>query len=126
MDAAVELLEGLERRQALTAEDRVLLAQLYEDDGNTGKAREQYRNLAQTPNPQSVALYVHVLLHQGDAAEAQQYVTKLAALEKDQKVERGTFGSVELQAQVWELQGRGKDAVKLLKEHGYQLRNQFE
>jgi tetratricopeptide (TPR) repeat protein len=114
---AIELLEGLASRQALTAEDRVLLAQLYEDDGNATRAGEQYGKLAQGPNPQAVALYVHVLLHQGDAGEAQRFVSKLADLEKSQKVEPGAFGSVELQAQVWELQTKGKDAVELLKKY---------
>src|SRR5262249_39083373 len=67
--------------------------------------------------PQYMHRYVLGLLRNGDYQEAERVLDRLDALEKQQHVKEGTFGTVELRAQLWEKTGRGDKAVSMLKEY---------
>jgi tetratricopeptide (TPR) repeat protein len=117
---AITILEGL-GDQALTANDRLRLAQLYDANGEPRKALRQFQILATThdDDPLLWTYYTQSLLRQRPPAitDAQRYVEKLKGMEKDQHVEPGSFGTVELEAQVLDAQGKGDEAVALLKKH---------
>ncbi len=116
---AIALLEDLAKRQALTADDQFQLAQLYQMAGDWPKARELFRNLvaAQGNNPIYLAHYAQSALRQRDTEETRLCIERLKRLEKDRQVEQGTFGTIELEAQVLEASGAGEQAIARLKEY---------
>jgi tetratricopeptide (TPR) repeat protein len=115
---AIALLEDLAKRQLLTPPDQYLLARLYEGTGALPKAREQLSSLvaSQPGNPVYLAYYARSLLGQNELSTAQTYVDQLTALERKQGLERGAFGSVDLQAQLWDASGDHQKALDLMKE----------
>src|SRR5262249_56653215 len=48
--------------------------------------------------------------------EAKRSIDQLAKLEKERKLEPGLFGSIELQAQLWENEGKTTQALELVRE----------
>jgi tetratricopeptide (TPR) repeat protein len=116
---AVELLEELDRGEGLVAGDRFLLSQLYEAAAERAKAGEQLRRLTQAPGaePAHLAHYAQNLLRQGKTVEAQSFVERLEAAEKERGTVPGALGSVELRARCLEAAGEGDRAVALLKAH---------
>lgn len=116
---AVGFLEELARRQSLNPDDQLLLAQLYEADGQWPKAREQLRGLATGPGayPLTLAHVARSLLRHNEGKEAGGYIDWLEQAEKNRQVEAGQFGSVELRAQLLELTGKPLEAVELLRQH---------
>jgi tetratricopeptide (TPR) repeat protein len=119
---AVAFLEDLARRGRLTADDKALLARLYEAGGSAEKARGLLLELAtnHADNPAYLDRYARSLLRQGKAAEAAPYVDRLEKLEARAQVEPGTWGSVELRAELLEARGQGAEALSLLR--GYARR----
>jgi tetratricopeptide (TPR) repeat protein len=115
---AIAILEELSRRRALTANDQLRLARLYEANGDARKALEQFRSLATAHEDDPVlwTYYAQSLLRQRpcQAEDAQSCVEKLRRIEKERHVEPGTLGTVELQAQVLEARGNGPEAIRLL------------
>src|SRR5207244_943956 len=83
---AVALLQEVHRRQALSPDDQLLLAQLYlalgQDDVSWAKAREQMQLLVDTQprNPVYLTLYAQALLDRRDYAEAERLVARLEQL----------------------------------------------
>jgi tetratricopeptide (TPR) repeat protein len=115
---AIEILEALDRTQALTADDRFLLAVLHETDGSWSKAEGILAELVERETaPRYVAQYAQGLLRNGKVEEAAVQVEKLADLEKQRGVEVNAFASVELQARLLEAQGQGDKALKVLRRH---------
>lgn len=114
---AIAIFEDLDRRQALAPEDRYQLAQLYEADGNRPRAREQMRMLATAhgQEPLYLAHYARGLLRDRQFDEAQRWLERLEQLEKDRKAEAGSFGTVELRAQLLEARGQVEKALDLLR-----------
>jgi tetratricopeptide (TPR) repeat protein len=115
---AIDILEELNKRRALTANDQLRLARLYEAHGEPRKALEQLGNLATAhdDDPLLWTYYAQSLLRQRpiQVEEAQGCVDKLKRMEKEQQVEPGSFGTVELQAQVLEARGKADEAIGLL------------
>src|SRR5262249_23651753 len=112
---AISVLEGLERRSALTDDDRFLLAQLFDQNGQWPKARDHYGNLvADHPNNQVfLAGYVQRLLQHREWDTALRWLDRLEQVEKQNQVEYGTYGTVELRARLLEGQGESDKAVAL-------------
>src|SRR5262249_15624684 len=81
---AISVLEGLERRSALTDDDRFLLAQLFDQNGQWPKARDHYGNLvADHPNNQVfLAGYVQSLLEHREWDTALRWLDRLEQVEK--------------------------------------------
>jgi tetratricopeptide (TPR) repeat protein len=116
---AISALEGIRAGGPLAADDQFLLAQLYEAEGNTARARELLLSLTagQGDNPAALAYYARLLLSQRETAEAQRCVEQLVALEKGRGAAPGAYGSVELEARVYETRGEGKRALDLLESY---------
>jgi tetratricopeptide (TPR) repeat protein len=128
---AIELLVQLKERQSLLADDRFVLAMLYEGQGDAtgwGKAREELdaicRPISQNEGaeylreaPRYMSRYVQGLIRHNDLVVARQWLANLETLEKQREVPPGTFGSVELQARLLEAEKRGDEAIKVLNAH---------
>jgi tetratricopeptide (TPR) repeat protein len=115
---AIELLEGLDRSKSLLANDRYVLAVLYEADGNWRRSQEILKDLVETRknSPQYLVRYVQSLLAH-DQAEAEKEVQRLEDLEEQLKVEKNTYAAVEMRARLLEVQGHGDRALDLLNKH---------
>jgi tetratricopeptide (TPR) repeat protein len=122
---AVAILEDLLRRQLLTPDERFLLAQLYQSQGNWPKEREQImflvsatqQALEKQPKDQktlekSYAYYlghaIQGLLKHKSLDEAQLYLTKLEGLEPD------SLRTLTLKVRLLFKQKRSEEAVPLL------------
>lgn len=116
---AIELFERLDRIQALNDEDRMMLAMLLDRNGNWAKAREHYTQLALKPNmgPQPVLQLTMGLLRQKELITAEQFLRQLETMEKDRKVEPGSYGSRELRSRLMEERSDLDRAFDLLKQH---------
>jgi tetratricopeptide (TPR) repeat protein len=112
---AIALLEDLARRGPLAADDQFRLVRLYEADDTAEKARALLVDLTTNhgDNPAYLDHYARSLLGQGQRGEAKQTVDRLAELEKKAGVEPGTWGSVELRAEVLEAGDQGDRALAL-------------
>jgi tetratricopeptide (TPR) repeat protein len=117
---AIGYWEELSRREALSPDDRLLLAQLLEMDGSWPKARTQIRNLvtSQNKNPRYLAYFAGCLRRHHELDDAGRWIDQLEQVEKAQRVEPGTFGTIELRAQLLEAQGKSQEALALLKVNG--------
>jgi Tfp pilus assembly protein PilF len=114
---AIGLLESLGTQRVLTADDRFILARLHDQNGSWNKASEQYTFLAtQSPNPPCLVAYIQALLRTNNLSEASRQIAQLEKLEDLNKVERGTFGSVDLNARWLEASGKGDKAIEQLRE----------
>ncbi len=115
---AVELLQDLAGRRALTPEDQFLLGQLFEFDGQWDKAKEQYRPLtAANKGPQFLGAFATGLLRRRELRDADLIITRLEQAEKTRGVAAGAFGSIELRAQWHEASGQPEKAFALLEEY---------
>ena len=77
--AAVRLLEQLEERAPLTADDQFLLGQLYEALGDWPRAKSRLGLVAGLPNAElrAVTAYAFALLRHGEANAAQQEIVRV-------------------------------------------------
>lgn len=117
-DAAVEKLEDLQRRRALTVEDHFLLAQLYEAQGNWANAREQLGLVvrARNPRPRHLAYYVeHLLLHR-EIAQGKQLLASLEQFHKKRPTYSSAVTLTQLQARWHEANNEPEKAEQLLQE----------
>jgi tetratricopeptide (TPR) repeat protein len=115
-EQAIARLDALGKRQALGAEERFLLAELYASRNELQRAREILRELltAEANNPVYLAGYSRILLQLEQVDEAERCVEKLLALEKGRRLEANALGAVELRAQVCERRGKAEEAIQLL------------
>jgi tetratricopeptide (TPR) repeat protein len=116
---AIALLEELGRRQQQTADDQLLLAQLYEHTRSWTRAAEVLRGMISEygAQPLYVAYYAQNLLRDGKYSEAEAAVRTLEELEKSRETAPGTLGTVELRVQMLKSQGQHEQAIALLKRH---------
>lgn len=115
---AVAILEEIQKRKALAADDQLLLAQLYLTMGPEevwwAKAREQLSRLvANHPrNPLYLSAYTQALLRSGDTLEADRIIKMLERVEKERQL---SLGAAELRSRLLEARGKGEDALKVLR-----------
>jgi tetratricopeptide (TPR) repeat protein len=102
---ALAALEAMSGGPAVTAQERLRLALLYEDEGRWVDARKQYAALvaADRENPAYVALLVEGLLRQKKMAEAASWLERL------EKLEPGSARAKGLLAQVRKAEAKGED-----------------
>jgi predicted Zn-dependent protease len=120
---AIGLLETLRKRQAETADDLFLLAQLHEANGDWPKARDLMLKLL-NDHPKNVvymARYIQGLLRHDQADEAQFQLKKLQQLVPDPSA------TIVLEGRVLKAKGHGKQAATKLLEfaHGGAGRLEF-
>jgi tetratricopeptide (TPR) repeat protein len=118
-DKAIALLEDLNQRLPLNADDQFLLAQLYEAVGNWPKACEQLQKLIAPRNakPLYLAHYAQGMIFQGKRTEAQKYIAKVEELERTQNLQPGALGSVDLKVLAFRESRQHDQAVALLERH---------
>src|SRR5439155_5837970 len=110
---AIQLLEDVNRSQPLSAEERFLLAKLYEATNNRSKLKVNMLTLLASregKKPDYYAYYVRHLLRIGKLAEAQAWHKKLEALAPESNVAK------EIRARILDIQGKQGQAAALLKD----------
>jgi tetratricopeptide (TPR) repeat protein/uncharacterized protein HemY len=115
-EEAIKRLEELDRRQALTADDRYVLAHLYEARNDWSRCWEQMRQLARAHDrePHHLVGFAQALIRHGHLAEARGL---LDDLEKEQAVKPTpalALAVVELEGRLYEVQGEGARADRIL------------
>jgi tetratricopeptide (TPR) repeat protein len=114
---AIALLETLQRGQGLNPEDQFLLARLYNAENNWPKARGLLRDLVTTvnQNPLWLMAYGEGLVANRELTEAATCIAKLEQLEKNNKAEPGSYGTVQLRALALEANGQIDKAVAVIR-----------
>jgi len=115
-DRAIAYLDELTKRHALSPDDQLLLAKLYEVNGSWEKTRSTIRTLAGSfnRNPSYLAYYIRCLLHHHELNDAERFIDQLEQQEKARKAAVGAFGSIEFKAQLLEARGDTQKALMLL------------
>jgi tetratricopeptide (TPR) repeat protein len=115
-DRAIAYLEDMTNKHALSPDDQLLLAKLYEMNGSWEKARSAIRTLAPSfsRNPSYLAYYIRGLLLHDELNDAERFIDELEQQEKSRKTPPGAFGSTELKAQLLEARGESQKALTLL------------
>ncbi len=110
---AIDILEKIMTQQPPTADDQLLLAQLYVSVGNWPRARERLTSLLAShgDKPLYVSYYAQTLLRRGELAEAQVWVEKLRQLPDA----ANTLPALELQARLLAAQKRPAEVVALVR-----------
>jgi tetratricopeptide (TPR) repeat protein len=117
-ERAIALLEKLDDRHGLTADDQFLLAQLYEAAGVWPRARQLLVKLLETEgeNQQYLVHFVTGLIREKEVEEAQRILTKLEEVTKRRLVPlEESYPVIDLKAQLLEAQNRGDEALTLLR-----------
>jgi predicted Zn-dependent protease len=88
---AIRVFEETAKRQPLAADEQLLLAQLFEADGDQPRAREQIVALltAQPENPQFLSFYLRHLVKSEEMDLARDQLQKLRRLEPESRRTRG-------------------------------------
>ncbi len=113
---AIGLLEAIVTDKMDAPTDRLLLAQLYEANGQWPRARQQLAGLLKRSDgntPPNLVAFIAALLRHDEVDEA---ATALEPLEKFRGA-ADTLAVVSLKAQVRHRQGKKEEAVRLLTEH---------
>jgi tetratricopeptide (TPR) repeat protein len=116
-ERAVELFESLDRDQALTPNDKLILALLHESGGQWPKAQEQLDYLvSQYPGAQQyLAQYVQLLLRHDDTRRAEVELKKLEELENKRQAGTNAYATQDLRALLLEKTGKKEDAIALIR-----------
>lgn len=127
-ERAIELLEDLRARGALTPDDQFVLALLLEAQGAKEKSfnqiealvksqADQPQYLSQGLTPQYLAKYVQILLRQNQLDVAARWIDEIEKLERQREVQPNDYLSVELRARLLEARNQGDKAITLLRAH---------
>lgn len=118
-DEAIKRFEDLEKRQALTTEDRFLLARLYEARGDVAKAHTQLGTLSLAPDrkPEHIVLYAQSLLTSKQIQKAEREINRLVQFHQAGALPGGVVVLLELKARWFEVRNQGDQAIALIKEH---------
>jgi len=115
---AITLLEDLDSRQMLFADDRFLLVQLYETEKSWTKACDHLRIILsqQGQVPLYLAHLAQDLLHRGLNAEADKIIAQLENLDKQPENSSGALGTVQLRLLKYRLTDQFQKAGDLLRD----------
>ncbi|HTQ38145.1 MAG TPA: tetratricopeptide repeat protein, partial [Pirellulales bacterium] len=118
--AGIQILQQLVDREPNSTNDRYLLAQLYDADGQWSQARNLWQSLisADGSQRQTLAFYIRGLLAHHELAEAETWLGRLAMLKPDD------MATVELRAQLDVAKGRIDAALTAVQQHGTKLPGQ--
>jgi len=108
---SIRALEESFAKLPASADERFLLARLYDAEQNWSKARAELLNLVSVsrPSPLHLAYYVDALLRRQETREAAHWLHKLEKLEAD------SWQTTQLRARLLVHQGKAAEAVRLLK-----------
>src|SRR5437588_2310948 len=115
-DEAIKRLEELYRRQALTADDRFILARLYEARRDWSRALDQLGEIAglEDRRPNHLIAYAQALLRYDRKDEARRQMDRLARMQKARPDPALQVDLVDLEARWYEVNGQGAKAELLL------------
>lgn len=115
---AIKRLEDLDQRQLLGADDRFILARLYEARGDWSQAQRQFNLLAvaRDRRPEHLVALAQGLLSNGQPDSAQVVIQKLEAMHKEHPLPGGDVMLLELRARWYEARRQGDKAIALLRE----------
>lgn len=107
---AIRLVEDLVQQNKANSEDRFLLAQLYEGEGDWNKAKAKMLDLIslQDKKPHQLAHCASSFLRQGLVVEAQMWLTEL------EKLDRDSLLTLSVRARLLEAQGKSNEAIDLI------------
>ena len=108
---AIEILEELERKAAVTPADHWLLAELYEAAGRWPDAKREFETLINGDKPPYLAEFIRALLARNEMEEAKLWISKWA---KDQPDDKST---AEFQAIILVAGGQPEQALALINKH---------
>lgn len=117
---AISILETLQQKNALNADDQFflarLLAQQLPDPVAWTKTRHLLKGLTlQFPkNSRYLAYAAQMHIQHKEFNDAEPILVRLEALERERKTTPGGFGSIEFRAKILEMRGLGTQAVALL------------
>jgi cellulose synthase operon protein C len=108
---ALDTLNDLKQQRALSNDERLMVAQMYERIGDWSSARDEMQNLVSQSNasPATYITFIEMLLRRSAADEAQTWLTKLQAMPRVNQRALAT-----LTARVKAAQGKGDQAAKYL------------
>ena len=117
-DEAIKRFEALESSSDINADDRYILAHLYEAKNDWPKTREQLNALALAEDRQlqHLTAFTQILLRNGDKDEARRMIDKVEKLHKAHPTLASEVALAELQARWFEANREGDKAIALLKE----------
>ncbi len=115
-DEAIKRLEELHRRQALTADDRFILARLYEARRDWSRALEQFDEIANLEDrrPNHLVAYAQTLLRYDRKDEARRQIDRLRRMQVNRPDPALQVDLVDLHARWYEVNGQGTKAEQLL------------
>lgn len=110
---AIRTLESLERRQPPTPDEKFVLAQLLESNGEGNRARSLMRSLLATEgtNPVYLASFARSLLRYDQSDEARHWIHRLETLKADHPQ------TIELKARLLVASGQASEAVAQLQNY---------
>jgi tetratricopeptide (TPR) repeat protein len=123
---AIALLEALQPKNALSADDQFFLARLLAQQSAEAVVWAKTRNLLnalmlQYPkNARYLAYAAQLHVQQKEFNEAEPIIARLESVERERKTTPGGFGSIELRAKILELRGLGSQATALLTSYAEQ------
>src|SRR5260370_10235392 len=138
---AIALLEALQPKNALSADDQFFLARLLPQQTGKGVRPPEFkgsdpfsdsvawaktRNLLKTltlqypKNARYLAYAAQLHIEQKEFSEAEPIIARLESVERERKTTPGGFGSIELPAKILELRGLGSQATALLTSYAEQ------
>jgi predicted Zn-dependent protease len=123
---AITLLESLQQKNALAADDQFFLARLLMQQGNDSVGWARTRNLLKAltlqypKNARYLSYAAQLHIQQKEFNDAEPIIVRLEAVERERKTTPGGFGSTELRAKLFEMRGLGSQAEKLLTDYAKQ------
>jgi tetratricopeptide (TPR) repeat protein len=123
---AIELLDALNKKQVLPAEDQyqlALLLHLHSPDAATWKKSRDILSAitkSQPNNARYIAYHANLLLMHKEVPDAEALIARLEQFEKDRKLPAGAMGSIELKVRALELRGKELQAVALMSDFANQ------
>lgn len=120
---AIAILEGLQQKNMLQADDQFFLARLHALQLPEPVAWAKTRNLLKAltlqfpKNARYLAYAAQLHIQQKEFNDAEPIIGKLEAIERERKTTAGGFGSIELRAKMLETRGLGTQAAALLTDY---------
>jgi len=117
-DEAIKRFEELERKQALTADDRFILARLYEARQDWTKMQTQFAEIARLDDcrPNHLVAYAQALLRYNQKDDARRVLDRLTRMQTARPDPAIQIELIDLQARWYEANRQGEKAEQLLTE----------
>src|SRR5262249_4256653 len=118
-DEAIKRFEELERKQILTADDRFILARLYEARQDWSRMQTQFAEIARVKDgkPNHLVAYAQALLRYNQTDDARQILDRLTTMQATRRDPAIQIELIDLRARWYEANRHSQKAVQLLTEY---------